>query len=219
MTSNSISKQKKTSSKAGIFDRMKPILTALCFFLLIPHADAEPFKIDSFDRATNRLGGKTGHYAKEPSRALALRTEGEFYGDSGKALLLKYDKKGEGGPYGNGGWCGYYNQVRKGQTFFDASAYQSITFYVKGAEGGENFKVGVADKEWYEIDDSVKSADIGNYLPEGKITTEWQKASIPLREFALRKSELATIVIAFETACFPKGAGRGTLYIDELAFE
>ena len=197
----------------------KIFLACFILFAWVPQAGAGSVKIDSFDRTVNLLGGKTGNYVKAPSRALSLQTENEFYGESGKSLLLKYDKKGEGGPYGNGGWCGYYTNVRKGESFFDASGYQNLTFYVKGAEGGENFMVGIADKEWFELGDSVKSSQIGNYLPQGKITQEWQKASIPLHEFALRRSELASIAICFETACYPGGAGRGTLYIDEMTLE
>jgi hypothetical protein len=198
---------------------LRSVLGVFFSVLLVSPAFAEPVTVDSFNRSINLLGGKGGPYVKEPSRALSLRTDTEFYGDEGKSLMIKYDKKGEGGPYGNGGWCGYFSELKKGENFFDASTHSTLSFYVKGAEGGENFMIGMADKEWFELGDSVKSNEIGKYLPDGKITTEWQKASIPLSEFALRKDQLASVAVCFETACFDGGAGRGTLYIDEITLE
>lgn len=175
--------------------------------------------IDNFDKPTNELGGRAAVYQKAPSRALSLQTPSEYYGPGGKSLMLKYDKQGEGGPYGSGGWCGYYTLVKKGANYLDATGYKAITFYVKGSKGGENFKIGVADRHWDRVGDSVKSEDIGKYLPEGKITTEWQKATVPLDAFFLDHKELGSIAICFETDCFPGGAGKGTVYIDVLRFE
>lgn len=175
--------------------------------------------VDDFNKNTNLFGGRTNVYQKAPSRALAIQTPSEYYGPGGKSLMLKYDKKGEGGPYGMGGWCGYYTLLKSGNNYFDASGYEAITFYVKGAKGDENFRVGMADRHWDRVGDSVKSEDIGNYLPNGKITTEWQKATVPLEAFFLDYKEVASIAICFETDCFPDGAGRGTVYIDTLRFE
>ena len=55
--------------------------------------------------------------------------------------------------------------------------------------GGENFKIGFTDKTWASKGDSIKSESINNYLPkqkggeeEGRITTNWQRAVLPLKE-------------------------------------
>ena len=109
--------------------------------------------------------------------------------------------------------------MRSGAKFFDASIYKTITFQVKGAAGGENFKVGLADRHWEELGDSIKSEEIGKYLPEGKITNVWQKATIPLQAFFLDHKEIASLAICFESECFPTGAAKGTVYIDDLKFE
>jgi hypothetical protein len=180
---------------------------------------ANPLIIDSYDRQSNLLGGKRSSYEREPSHATGESSSSQFYGEKGKSLAIQFDKKGTGGPYGKGGWCGYYTELKNESTFFDASQYKAISFYVKGAKGGENFMVGVSDEHWYELGDTVKSAEIGSYVPAGKITTQWQKATIPLHEFAADRSRLASIAFCFETVCFPDGAGRGALYIDELTLE
>jgi len=175
--------------------------------------------IDDFNKNSNLLDGRTSVYQRAPSRTLAIQTPSQAYGASGKSLMLKYDKKGTGGPYGMGGWCGYYTLLKTGSTYFDASGYSSITFYVKGANGDENFKLGLSDRHWDQVGDSVKSEDVTKYLPEGKITTEWQKATVPLDAFFLDFKELASIAICFETDCFENGVGRGTVYVDVLKLE
>jgi len=175
--------------------------------------------LDEFNKSTNLLGGRASVYQKAPSRALAMPSPSEYYGPGGKALMLKFDKKGQGGPYGMGGWCGYYTLLKKGDNYFDASKYTSITFYVKGAKGGENFKLGVADRHWDKVGDSVKSEEIIKYIPGGQITTEWQKATVPMDAFFLDHKEMASIAICFETDCFPGGVGRGTIYVDRLQLE
>ena len=175
--------------------------------------------IDDFeDQTANRVGGKANTYVMAPSRALAVKvTEGAHGG--AKALMIKFDKKDKGGPYDSGGWCGYYTQVKTGPRFFDVTPYQALTLWVKGEKGDENFVIGLADRHWEEVGDSVKSEEILTYLPSGKITPEWQKATVPLSVFMLEKKELASIAICFEGSVFPSGAGKGTLYVDDLMFE
>ena len=182
-------------------------------------AFAATFVIDDFETASNKVNGRSNAYVQEPSRGLQVRTKDQAH--SGAAsLMLKYDKKGKGGPYDSGGWCGYYTQVKSGQQYFDATPYTKLTFWVKGAQGGESFMVGLADKHWDDLGDSVKSEPIGKYLPAGKVTTEWQQATVPLSAFFVDMKELATVAICFEGTCFPpNGEGKGTVYIDDLAFE
>lgn len=197
----------------------KIFLITVAILLLCGQVFAEELLIDDFEKNSNYLGGRSNTYVKEPSRVIAYRTEDEFYGESGRSLMIKYDKKSKGGPYGFGGWCGYYTQVRSGSRYFDATEFKSITFWVKGVKGDENFRIGLADRHWDQVGDSVKSEQIGKYLPEGRITAQWQKAVIPLDEFFLDFKRLASIAICFETDCFPSGGGQGTIYIDDLKFE
>lgn len=191
---------------------------ALAILLVPSVALAAPLAIDDFESGSNKLNGHSNAYVQEPSRALQMRTKDVAHGGT-SSLMLKYDKKSKGGPYDGGGWCGYYTQVKSGRQYFDASGYTKLMFWVKGAQGDESFMVGVADRHWDEVGDSVKSEPIGKYLPAGKVTTDWQLATIPLAAFFVDAKELATIAICFEGACFPTGEGKGTIYLDDLTLE
>ena len=180
---------------------------------------AEELVISHFNKRTNELGGNSSIYQQAPSKAMVTLVSEGAYDEGGKALKIDYDKKGTGGPYGKGGWCGFYTLLKQEDAYFDASRFKTLTFWVKGAKGDENFRVGLADKQWDQLGDSVKSEDIGKYLPAGKITTGWQQATVPLEQFYLDLTELASVVIAFEHDCFPEGVGQGTVTIDELAFK
>ncbi|MBI1953368.1 MAG: hypothetical protein HYS41_04510 [Candidatus Omnitrophica bacterium] len=194
------------------------LLTAYCLPLTAAFA-AEPLLIDDFEGASvNKLGGRASTYLKEPSRSLALLVKDPAHQGSG-SLMLKYDKKGRGGPYDSGGWCGWYTLLKSGSRYFDASGYRSLTFWVRGAAGDENFLVGMADRHWDEVGDSVKSEPIGKYLPAGKVTAEWQKAVIPVEAFFLDHKQTASVAICFEGTLFPGGVGRGTVYLDDLKLE
>ena len=214
-----------SGGKTRLLRTLRVLAMTVFIFSLVPHgprlipAYAATVVIDDFeDQTTNKVGGRSNTYVMAPSRALAVKvTEGAHGG--AKALMIKFDKKDKGGPYDSGGWCGYYTLVKAGPRYFDATPYQSITFWVKGAAGDEKFAVGFADKHWDEVGDSVKSEQIGIYLPSAKVTTEWQKATIPLSVFMLELKELASVSICFEGSLFPGGAGKGTIYIDDLAFE
>ncbi len=186
--------------------------------LSVGPACAESLLVDDFEGAVNKLGGRSNTYVMEPSRALAVRSKENPHGGSG-LLMIKYDKKAKGGPYDSGGWCGYYTMVKTGPRYLDATGYQKITFWVRGAAGGENFVVGLSDRHWEEVGDSVKSEPIGKYLPGGKLTTEWQKATVPLSTFMLDIKELASVAVCFEGSLFPDGNGQGTIYIDDLMLE
>jgi len=188
---------------------------SLLFLGLCGTVQAEPKLVDDFKGPNNLLGGRTNVYQQAPSRALFKKVET----DRGPALMIRFDKKNTGGPYESGGWCGYYTLLKVGDTYFDATPYKSLTFWVKGEKGGENFKIGMADQHWEQAGDSVKSEEIGTYLKAGQVTTEWQKAVIPMDAFFVEYKEIASIAICFEGDCFPDGSGAGSVYIDELSFE
>lgn len=200
------------------------LVSVFCFLLLaichLPFAiSAEPFYVDHFEKTTNLIGGRTNVYEQAPSKALAITTDREHYGDGTRSLAIRYDKKNTGGPYDSGGWCGYYSILKFGQKYFDATTFTKLTFWVKGEKGDENFKVGLADRHWEQVGDSVKSEEVGVYLKEKKLTAEWQQAVIPLDAFFIDMKEVASLAICFEGDCFPDGKGTGVVYIDEIAFE
>ena len=181
--------------------------------------------IDDFDKSStiNLLNGRTNVYQMAPSRVMMSSRKDEREGESTNVLTLKFKRMGDGGPYGKGGWCGYYSAIKKvsksGTKYFNAANYEYLTLWVKGEKGGENFIVGMADKHWDKAGDTVKSNQIINYLPEKRITQEWQKARIPLADFLLNLGEIASIAVSFERDCFPEGIGKGLVYIDDISFE
>jgi len=165
----------------------------------------------------NALGARTGVYQQAPSTAEFVK--GESFGRGGAGLRIIYHKKSKGGPAGNGGFCGYYTLLHTDPTsYLDASAYSYLTFWVRGEKGDEKFSVGAADRKWALTGDSAKSREIGRYLPAGRITTDWQQAVIPLSEFRVDLTQMHSIAICFEGGLYPAGIGRGTVYIDDLAF-
>lgn len=188
-----------------------------------------PIIVDDFEgnEITNLFGGRANVYVKAPSRIMVSRAPGRGVSDHNQSLLIHYDKSNVGGPYGQGGWCGYYTLLKNDKAdtqagervYFDATTYKAITFWVRGRTGEENFMVGLADRHWDKIGDSLKSEEIGTYLPTGHVTTEWQKATIPLDVFFLDYMNLSSIAFAFEADCFAEGKGDGFVYIDDLVLE
>jgi hypothetical protein len=194
-------------------------VVALNFYFTGVSLGVEKRLIDNFNSENNLLGARNNVYQREPSRIIFRKIEMERAGKKDKVLMLKYDKKAEGGPYGKGGWCGYYTLLNVSDEYFDGHKYEKLTLWVKGETGEENFVVGLADDYWQQIGDSLKSEEIGKYLPAGKLTTQWQKAEIPLGSFFLDLKKLASIAICFEGELFGGEEARGTVYIDDIAFE
>ena len=74
------------------------------------------------------------------------------------------------------------------------------------------FEIGMADKSWLTIGDSVKVGRIGKYLPGG-LTTEWKEVVIPLSDFGkLDWTQMGSFVINFPAP------GEGTVFVDDLRF-
>jgi hypothetical protein len=165
------------------------------------------FLLDDFDASdVNLLGRKTNAYKKLPSVCAFERTDEEHCGPAGRALKLTYNKESTG-------WCGYYTLLNQiDGEYYDLRPYKSVSFMVKGAKGGEEFEIGMADKNWVIIGDSLKAGSVRKYLPKG-VTKEWQEVVIPLEDFGLLDfSEMGSFVINF----YEKG--EGAIYIDNLKF-
>ena len=175
--------------------------------------------IDQMDNSyTNAMGGRNSTYMQAPS-SVSFSKSGKYgRGKKNPALKIKYNKKNTGGPRDDGGFCGFYTIVKTGKNgYLDASAYQYLTFWVKGKTGNERFKVGASDQMWEKLDDSFKSQEVGNYLPAGKITTDWQLATIPTEEFFIDWELLNALAICFEADIFEDGSGKGVVFIDDIA--
>lgn len=62
---------------------------------------------------------------------------------------------------------------------YDASEFTHLSFWVKGANGGENFGIKIKDKRGTEVNVEVTE----NYLEDKNVSTHWQKVTIPLEHF------------------------------------
>lgn len=60
----------------------------------------------------------------------------------------------------------------------ELKGYDELWLYVKASEGGKNFSVEL--RQWTG---RAARVEIGPYLKEGKLTTEWQLVRIPLADF------------------------------------
>ncbi|MDO8729658.1 MAG: hypothetical protein Q7J69_00500 [Candidatus Omnitrophota bacterium] len=155
--------------------------------------------LDNFDHSNlNLLGRKANTYKRLPSVCEFSRVNG--------SLRLDFDKQATG-------WCGYYTLLNQiDGEFFDLIPYKEVRFLVRGEKGGEPFEIGMADRSWLTIGDSVKAGPIEKFLPNG-VTTEWQEVVIQLSDFGkLDWSQMGSFVINFYKQ------GKGTLYLDNLRF-
>jgi RHS repeat-associated protein len=89
----------------------------------------------------------------------------------------------------------------------DASGYEFLSFYIKGARGDEKPNIYLA------ANGLRKFVNIENYVP---ITTSWQRVSIPLKDFSdqgLDITNLSHLQLAFEWEEM-----EGTVYLDDIRF-
>ena len=213
------------------------VLTAgfLCGF---PSVEAATLLVDDFegDEVKNRLGNRANVFIKAPSKAMISLREDRVQNEPTRVLMLRYVKKNVDGPFGTGGWCGYYTLLKSpgalvaptpddpnpepvAEQYLDGTPYKALTFWIRGEKGDENLVVGISDRHWDRIGDSVKSEEIGKYLPAGKLTSQWQKASIPMDEFFVDTTQLAAISVVFEGDLFGEAGHEGTIFLDDIALE
>ena len=130
--------------------------------------------------------------------------EKDVLGASRYSLYIEWDTAKEGA-YG-----GYWTHLKR----LDLENFNYLSFYVKGLEGGEIFKVGLRGSlnSTYETKIFISKA-----LKKG-ITTKWQKVSMPLKWFKGVQdwSNINVLSINFEHAF---GSGKGAILIDDITFE
>ncbi|MBI1953369.1 MAG: hypothetical protein HYS41_04515 [Candidatus Omnitrophica bacterium] len=163
--------------------------------------------LDDFDHSDiNLLGRKTGTYKRPPSVCLAKRVLESRRGEQGRSLRLDFDKQATG-------WCGYYTLLNQiDGAYYDLSPFKALSFWARGEKGGETFEIGLSDKSWLTIGDSVKAGTIEKFLPGG-LTAGWQEVVIPLAQFGkLDWTQMGSFVVNFHRP------GKGRVYLDDLIF-
>lgn len=112
------------------------------------------------------------------------------------------------------GFCGLWLKLydEDSAKALDASQAGEIGFWVKGTQDLP-VDVKLGDIAWQQKQDSLSIGPIGNYLPEGRLTGEWQQARVPIPKDHphLKPSELTQLVLDIQ------GDRPGQLMVHSIA--
>ena len=181
---------------------------------------------DNFDDGgySNLWGGQMGSFSEaNPPAADSFCTiaftddAGDVLGNSGYSLKIDYNiTRGDT-------FAGYFTKLENA----NLSAYNYLSFWVKGEAGGEYFKIELHHGSYDPAeavgfnDDYKAQLYIADYL-DGGVTTGWQKVTIPLDAFAniYDWSDIDEFVIAFENSQSAENSSplSGTVYVDNISF-
>jgi hypothetical protein len=161
------------------------------------------------DGNRNRLGGFFNAFQGSPSRSeVTLATSP----DGRRSLKLSLRREAKG-------FCGMwvhlfdFSRPPDRREYLDASPFGILSFWVRGDAGGEELLLKIADVEWELKEDALAIGRLGDFLPAGRIETEWQQAVIPLHRLPPRLVRTALASIVFEGAV----EGGATVYIRQVA--
>ncbi|OGW77465.1 MAG: hypothetical protein A3C51_05315 [Omnitrophica bacterium RIFCSPHIGHO2_02_FULL_46_20] len=141
------------------------------------------------------------------------------YGGAGYSLQLDYNVSAANSH------AGYYSLLGSASL----TGYNAVSFYVRGAVGGEFFKISLKNASGTQyLDGSVHyyrneaSLYITDYL-DGGVTTTWKKVTIPFHNFTNLDgwNAMKEFVIVFESAqsAANSSLSQGAVYIDNIQFE
>lgn len=162
------------------------------------------------DGNRNRLDGYFNAFQSLPSRSdvtLAASPDGR------RSLKLSFRREAEG-------FCGMwlhlfdFSRPPDRREYLDTSPFGVLSFWVRGEAGGEEVLLKVADVEWELKEDALAIGRLGDFVPAGRIETEWQRAVVPLHRLPVRLVRTALASIVFEGT----GEGSATVYIRQVAF-
>jgi len=170
-------------------------------------ADSNELVIADFDTGDkpNNIGGDFGGWDKDPNddtqgTKMSFASDDAKGDPAGYSIRLDYDVDSPNPAY-NGFWMKLNGE--------DATAYNTITFYIKGDE-----KAGYTKRVKLELKDM--SGKASPYIVSD-ITDKWQKVSIPFEKFRRIENwnSLNEFVVVFDDInSNPKG---GTIFIDDIA--
>lgn len=154
----------------------------------------------------NNIGGDFGAWDKDPndetqSMQMSFESDDALGDKMGYSIRLDYDVDSPNPAY-NGFWMKLND--------LDASAYNTLNFYIRGdAQAGFSKRVKI------ELKDSSKQPS--PYILSG-ITETWQKVSIPFEKFRRVKNwdALTEFVVVFDD--INSNPKSGTMFIDNVTF-
>ncbi len=176
----------------------------------VPVEEAPPLSAEVHLTATEKsfgARGRIGTFVLPPSRVgifedveTRYAVPGGGAADSGDhAIKIMYDKR-PGQTF-----CGAYLMIAG-----DLSAYKTLTFMVKGAQGGESFEIGLNDVVANRREDAVLAGSVYRFL-KGGVTTEWQEVRVSLSDFyGVRLDQVMSVAWLFSEE------GSGAFWIDRV---
>jgi hypothetical protein len=195
----------------GIFNRLVRLLFLWFSASAFGAGQNHLLMVADFDHGVqNRLGGYYNKYESAPSHASTSLSTTVFRGGSGRSLRIDAH-------CGSGGFCGAWIHLfdfhASVPQYLDTQSHAFLSFWVKGAKGGEVFAVKLADESWIKKEDSQWAGRIERFLPEG-VTTNWQEVLVPLDKVPrLDRSRMGGVTFDFQAS------GDFTVYIDDVCFK
>ncbi len=196
--------------------------------LFTPGALLDDFNAGSTTNAWNCV---TGTFAKEGSTASCNVSydSSVAYGGTGRSLKLVYNVDALNSYAGYSSQMGSGNLTSLGTPPVICTA---VSFYVKGAVGGEFFKIqlkNTSTASYWDANNAtnynknVASVYINDYHPDGGVTTSWRKVTVPFHNFVNLDdwAHMKEFVIVFENSqsTVNDSPTSGTIYIDDIKFE
>ncbi len=140
------------------------------------------------------LGGFFGTFQRSPSLARAYVRRGS---DGRRALEMEFTQQ-------SGGFSGLWIQTydaelpKEARSYLDTRAFTTLSFWVRGGEGGERILLKVADPSWEAREDAVVIGEVASFLPSGRLEPGWQQAIIPMDRFPVEVRRDALALVVFE---------------------
>lgn len=176
--------------------------------LVIENFDVKDFKANytggrMFEETDHSVSGEVGcsiEWSPDSTNA---------YGNKGDSLKIFYSNPG-----GAANWTNYWllYSFFRAEGGFDASSYNTLSAKIKGAQGGEMFRVALKDNSSYQ--GAKVNLDVTNYLTGG-VTTNWQDLTVPLSDFIGLDLENLKLY-EFNMDYIGTGAQSGTVFIDDF---
>ena len=168
-------------------------------------------RIADFDRGVqNHVGGFHNGSEQAPSSLSMRRVSDVFRGDGGRSLRIT--ARQEAGGFA-AAWVSFYDFRQRSKTYLDTRGYSYLSFWVRGAEGGEEFRIKLADDAWAAREDGLVVGSVSRFLPGG-VTRDWREVLIPLDALpSLNRKAMAFLTLDFPTP------GAYMIFIDDICYK
>ncbi len=177
----------------------------------IPSFEGDFFLVSNFNQGNiNRLGGYFNGFARHPSKAAVSISKTS---EDVPALTYNFENQSPGF---SGFWIHLFDfKAHPSKRFFlDTTPFAYLTFSFRGEKGDEKIMLRMADQVLEKKEDSLLIGEVSSFLPQGKVSTDWQTAWVPLSglDARINRKELANVV--FQAA----GNSSGRIFVRDMAF-